>query len=129
MSGVNCELDTLQDSVYDIFVNRNRTLNQTFEAYFTSGDTEYNFQFTSYSGAILEVKKNYKSNTVLLTFDTDDGSIVLGADGEFKLVKSADELSTIRGAEYVYDMYLKSTEFPKRAFLSGRFLIKDYVTN
>ena len=52
MSGINCTLDTKQDVVYDMEVNRNRTLNQTFEAYFTSGSTEYEFQFTDYTGAV-----------------------------------------------------------------------------
>lgn len=128
MSGINCELDIREDSVYDIKINRNRTLNQVFEAYFLSGNTEVPFDFSPYSGATLEVKKNYASEHIILTFSTSDGSIVLGVDGQFSLVKSADDLDKVRANNYQYDMYLSNTSSPKRAFLSGDFIISDYIT-
>ena len=127
--GQNCELDIRQDSIYDMLVNRNRTLDQTFNAYFTSGDTEYNFDFSVYTGATMEVRKQFGSTFTALTFSTDDSSIVLGLDGEFKLVKSAADLQKVRAGDYIYDMYLTSTSTPKRAFLSGDFKLYNYVTD
>ena len=128
MAGTNCELDVRQDSNYDMKVNRNRTLDQTFDAYFTSGTTEYEFDFTPYSGASLQVRKKYDSAYVILEVSTDDGSIVLGVDGQFTLTKTAEELENVRAAENIYDMYISSASAAKRAFLSGKFTITDRVT-
>ena len=129
MSELNCELDIRQDSIYDMKVNRNRTLDQTFDAYFTSGATEFPFDFTVYSGATMQVRKQFGSSFTALTFSTDDGSIILGANGQFKLIKSAEDLQKVRAGEYKYDMYLSSATIPKRAFLSGDFTLFNYVTN
>ena len=128
MAGINCTLDTREDATYDILINKDRTLNQQFVAYFESGGTEYNFVFTSYTGASLQVRKNYNSTPIILEFSTDDGSIVLGNDGAFSLIKSAADLEIVRAADYIYDMYLNSASAPKRAFLSGKFTITDRVT-
>ena len=129
MAGQNCELDIRQDSIYDMKVNRNRTLDQTFNAYFTSGTTEYNFDFSVYTGATMEVRKQFGSTFTALTFSTDDGSITLGLDGEFNLNKSAADLQKVRAGDYIYDMYLTSATVPKRAFLSGEFKLYNYVTD
>ena len=129
MAGINCEINTREDVVYNIDVNRNRTLNQTFEAYFTSGDTEYAFQFTDYTGATMQVRKQFGSTFTALTFSTTDGSIVLGTDGKFSLNKTAEELQIVRAGDYIYDFYLSNSETPKRAFLSGDFKLLNYVTN
>ena len=129
MSGQNCELDIRQDSIYDLKVNRNRTLNQTFDAYFTSGDTEYNFDFSVYTGATMEVRKQFGSSFTALRFSTDDNSIVLGLNGQFTLTKSAEALQKVRAGDYIYDFYLSSASTPKRAFLSGDFKLHNYVTN
>ena len=129
MAGTNCELDVRQDSIYDMKVNRNRTLDQTFDAYFTSGSTEYEFDFTVYTGATMQVRKQFGSTFTALTFSTDDGSIVLGLNGQFTLSKSAADLQKVRAGDYIYDMYLTSASVPKRAFLSGEFKLHNYVTN
>jgi hypothetical protein len=130
MSGQNCELDIRQDSVYDMKVNRNRTLDQTFDAYFVSGDTEYEFDFgaNGYTGATMQVRKQFGSTFTALTFSTSDGSITLGANGQFNLNKSATDLQKVRAGDYIYDMYLSSASVPKRAFLSGEFKLFNYVT-
>lgn len=122
------ELDIRQDLTYDIMVNRNRTLNQSLQAFFVSGDTEYNFDLSVYSGATLEVKKDFNSSITLLSFTTVDNSIELQSDGIFKLIKTADELNKLRAGQYKYDMYLSSESTPKRAFLSGDFILYDYIT-
>lgn len=129
MSELNCTLDTRQDAIYNLDVNRNRTLNQVFETFFTSGATEYPFDFTPYTGATLQVRKQFGSSFVPLTFSTDDGSIVLGADGKFSLIKSAEDLQKIRAGQYLYDMYLTNVSTPKRAFLSGNFNLINYITD
>ena len=128
MTGINCELNIAEDANYDIIIKKDRTLNQLFDAYFTSGSTDYPFDFTVYSGATLEVRKTFNSEYVVLTFSTTDGSIVLGADGQFSLVKSAALLDVIRAGDYQYDMYLSSASKPKRAFLYGDFKIRDRIT-
>ena len=129
MSGINCELDIRQDSIYDLVINRNRTLNQTFDTYFESGDTEIAFDLTVYSGATMEVRKQFGSSFTALRFSTDDGSLTLGVDGQFNLTKSAEDLQKVRAGDYIYDFYLSNSETPKRAFLSGDFKLHNYVTN
>jgi len=127
-------LDLRQDSQYNLVLNKQRTLNATITAYYisgtTTGDTYIEFDFSSYTGATLQVRLKPDSPFVVLTFDTNDGSIVLPASGgTFKLVKTAEELSTVRAGEYMYDMYLRgNTDFPKRAFLSGSFTITPNIT-
>jgi len=131
MAGINNETSYREDTLYNLLVNRNRTLNFTKKCVFfsatTTGFTEFNFDFSIYTGATMEVRRTFGS-TVLLTFSTLDGSIILGANGEFSLVKSADDLKTLRAGEYQYDIYLSSNSKPKRAFLYGKFTLYDYIT-
>lgn len=128
MAGINCNIDYTEGSLYDMFIKKDRTLNYSKQAVFCSGDTEYPFQFTDYTGATLQVRKNFDSAYVVLEFSTTDGSIVLGNDGWFTLVKSAEELELIRVSDYKYDMYLSSDTKPKRDFLYGEFIINNRVT-
>ena len=126
MATENCNLDIRKDGNYNIIFQVNRTLDQGFQATFYSGDTEYNFDFSPYTGASLAVRVKPDFPTALLEFDTDDGSIVLGLDGHFSLVKSAEEMN-IRHGDYVYDMYLRATN-DKREFLRGNFTLTNDVT-
>lgn len=125
-------LDLRQDSQYNLVLNKQRTLNTTITAYYLSGTTEdtcIEFDFSSYSAATLQVRLKPDSPFCVLEFNTDDGSIVLpAAGGTFQLKKTAEELSKVRAGEYVYDMYLVSATYPKRAFLSGSFTITPNVT-
>lgn len=122
-------IDATQDVLYDIVINKDRTLKETYECYFIDDDTEVEFDFGSYTGATLNVKKQPRSSQIVLDFNTEDGSIVLsGAGNTFQLNKSADDLATLQVGTYEYDMYLISEEYPKRAFLSGKFIIKDRIT-
>ena len=127
-------INLYQDSNYDIIINKNRTLNATITAYYisgtTTGDTYIEFDFSSYTGATMQVRIKPDSPFCILEFNTDDGSIILPASGgTFKLVKTAAELNTVRAGEAHYDMYLRgNTDFPKRAFLSGSFTITPNIT-
>lgn len=122
-------LDLCQDSVFNLTINKQRTLDVNIAAYYFSGDTEMEFDFSSYTGATLQVRTKPDAPFVVLEFDTDDGSIVLPASGgTFNLNKTATQLSIVRAGEYHYDMYLKSSAYPKRAFLSGIFTINNRIT-
>jgi len=127
MSYQNLDLD--QSSKYDMIVVRDRTLNTVITAQYNdpiSGVTP--FDFASYTGATLQVKSKMESSTVLLEFSTTDDSIELLQNGQFKLFKSAEDMN-IRAGEYYYDMYISSTVYPKRAFLSGGFKITQNIAN
>ena len=122
-------LDIRQDSQYNLILNKQRTLKINIAATYISGGTEYDFDFSSYSAATLQVRLKPDSPFVVLQFNTSDGSIVLPASGNtFQLNKTALELSTQRAGEYFYDMYLSSATYPKRAFLSGQFTIMPYIS-
>lgn len=123
------ELDLVQDSIFNLTINKQRTLNVNVTAYYISGDTEVEFDFSSYTGATLQVRTKPDAPFVVLSFNTDDGSITLPVSGgTFNLYKSADDLAKVRAGEYRYDMYLKSATYPKRAFLSGVFTINSIIT-
>lgn len=125
-------IDLRMDSQYNLVINKQRTLIATITAYYLTGTTEdtcVEYEFAPYSGAILQVRLKYDSPFCVLEFNTDDGSIVLPAiGGTFQLKKTAEELEKVRAGEYVYDMYLSSATYPKRAFLSGSFTITPNVT-
>lgn len=121
-------LSLRQDTQYDLEIKKDRTLAATIIAVYMSGTTEVDFDFSSYSGATLEVRKDSRSSTIILSFTTLDGSIVLSTGNTFQLIKSDEELATLPIGEFQYDMYLSSTQYPKRAFLSGKFIIVDRIT-
>lgn len=121
-------LDLLLSSEYDLIVGKNKTLNSIITATYlnTTGGTEY-FEFSGYTGASLTVKNN--AGTVLMNFDTSDGSIVLQTNGQFRLVKSATEMDGIRAGVYNYNMDLHNAQYPKRAFLRGKITWIQNYTN
>ena len=122
-------LDLRQDTQYDLVINKDRTLAAVVSAVYMSGTTEVDFNFTTYTGATLDVKSSPKSQTNILEFSTDDGSIVLSSTGNtFQLNKTYTELANTKTGTYEYDMYIQSVTYPKRAFLSGKFIIEDRIT-
>jgi len=121
-------IDLRQDAYYNLEIKKDRTLNSVISCVYMSGDTEVDFDFSSYSGATLDVKRESKSSQTLLNFSTTDGSIVLSTGNTFQLLKSATELATLPVGTFKYDMYLESTTYPKRAFLWGQFIISDRIT-
>lgn len=127
---MNQNLDLTQDSKYNIVINKNKTLLSTITACYNSGSTEIEYDFSSYTGATLQVRIKPDAVFTVLEFSTTDGSIVLPASGgTFQLKKTAIELSTVRAGQYYYDMYLVSSTYPKRAFLSGEFTILPSISN
>lgn len=120
-------LDLSMSAVYDIELDKNKTLSVSVSCTYFSGCTEYSYDFTPYSGATLMVKND--SGTIVQTFDTSDGSIVLQVGGVFKLVKTAEEMNYVRAGCYHYDMYLRSSTFPKRAFLNGDIKYNQNIAN
>ena len=124
-------LDLSQDTNYDLVIKKDRTLAATITCVYLTGTTtqvEVDFDFSSYTGATLNVKRDSKSSQTILDFDTDDSSIVLGTGNTFQLNKTYSELANIPKGEFQYDMYLKSATYPKRAFLAGKFIIEDRIT-
>lgn len=121
-------LNLRQDTQYDLEIKKDRTLTATISAVFMSGTTEVDFNFSSYSGATLDVKKDSKSNITILEFNTLDSSIILSSGNTFQLIKTAQELANLPIGDFEYDMFLSSTTYPKRAFLSGKFIIVDRIT-
>ena len=125
-------LDLSQDTQYDLIIKKDRTLASVITCVYLTGTTtpvEVDFSFVGYTGATLNVKRDSKSTHTILDFDTDDNSIVLSSTGNtFQLNKTAAELASVPVGEFLYDMYLKSASYPKRAFLSGTFIIEDRIT-
>ena len=126
MSTNNTDLDLRKDGNYDITFQTNRTLNQPFKAVFYSGDTEYDFTFTGYTGASLSVRTKPDYPSAVLEFDTSDGSITLDPSGVFYLIKTDKEMN-VRAGDYVYDMYLR-VDGEKREFMRGKFKLTTDVT-
>lgn len=123
------QLDLRQDAEYDITINKDRDLSLEIQAEIYSGTTFLSyFDFSTYTGATLQVKNKPTDSYSLLTFTLADSSIAFGIDGLFQLIKTASELSQVRSGEFYYDMYLSSATQSKRAFLSGRFIIKTNVS-
>ena len=119
------ELDLFTASVYDIEVGKNRTLDMRITCTYLSGTTTMYFDFSTYTGATLTVKNI--AGTILMTFSTTDGSIVLLPNGIFQLVKTDEEM-TVRAGCYNYDMILQK-DGGKRAFLYGKITWIQNITN
>ena len=123
------DLDLRQDSLFNLTVNKQRTLTANITSYYMSGETEVDFDFSSYSSALLQLRTKPQAPFVILEFNTDDSSIVLPATGgTFQLHKTWEELQNVRSGEYHYDMWISSATYPKRAFLSGVMTIISNIT-
>jgi hypothetical protein len=120
-------IDLSMSTEYNLQVDKDRSLNSSIYCTYFSGCTEYNYDFTFYSGATLTVKND--SGTIVQTFSTLDGSIVLGVGGVFNLVKTSDEMNIVRAGNYNYDMYLSNATYPKRAFLRGKISYVQNISN
>lgn len=120
-----------QGTNIDLSIPAKRTLNATVPFYYKSGTTgnyvDAPFDFTAYSGASMVVKNNDK---VLLAFDTDDGSLIIGTGNTITFVKSSTDLANVRPQEGTYDMYLRgiTADIAKRDFLYGKFIIEQRLT-
>lgn len=100
----------------DIYININENIDITITCiYFLDIDLHF-FDFTPYTGATLIVKD--ESESVIMTFSTLDGSIILKDGGIFELIKDNNELS----GKYNYQMSLSSLEDPDVEFISGKII-------
>ena len=124
-------IDLRQDADYDMIINKSMDLDATITCQYYTGTTVndiVDFDFTNWTGSTLVVKQNYKHDNAILTFDTLDGSIVLGTTGgTFQLKKTSTELSTLPIGEMVYTMWLRNATYSHRAFLSGKFIIESVI--
>jgi hypothetical protein len=111
-------------------VNKNRDLNAILHCVYLSGGTEVDFNFEEYDYAIMHVKQKPDSNNVILALSNivTPKTIELLPEGRIKFVATPSVMN-VRSGSYVYDLYLYNDEFPKRAFMSGAFIIQDTVTN
>lgn len=117
------QLDLTQDSVYDIVINANSTLDVIIEAVILSGSTEVPFVFDDYYAGALVVKDRSKE---ILNLNTDNGGLTLLPEGKFRLFGIAEDLN-IRAGEYSYNLFITSIDFPVRQFISGKFIIQSVI--
>lgn len=116
-------IDLTNSVTLSLTVEKDKTLNKTFKAEIYDGETFVGyFDFSEYTGATLQVKKNPKAFSAL-SFSTADGSIVFGSFGEFTLSKAASEMFLSSG-QYVYEMDLHSS-METRGFMRGKFCVID----
>lgn len=120
-------IDLRTDSKYDLVLNKSADLNAVLTCEYYSGNTENTltpFDFSSYTGASIVVKQNYRSAVPILEFDTLDGSIILSTGSTFQLIKTAEDLQNLPIGEFEYTMWLRNTSSNYKAFLSGKFIIQ-----
>ena len=123
---INNQIDISLYSEYDFTVSKDRSLSSTINCTYMSGTTEVPFSFTGYSASTLTIKNS--AGTILMTFSTTDGSIVLGSSS-FQLNKTSAEMDVVRAGTYAYDMILSSALLPKRGFLRGKITFIQNITN
>lgn len=81
---------------------------------------------STYTSGIMEVKKNERSLTSVLTFSTADSSLIIGVS-KVTLDKDASEM-IIDSGEYVYDIALYDASDNRRTFVEGTFTVKQNVS-
>ena len=125
---MNRVLEFTTDSQYDIVVNKNRNVKATLHCVYIEEGQEMDFNFNDYEEAIMHVKKRHEDEKVILALSTVEGTIELQPEGRI-LFKAEPDKMNIRAGEYVYDLYLFKADMIKRAFLSGKFIVNQTVTN
>ena len=117
-------------ALMDIEAVQGRTFDRPYQAVYYSGDTdqEYIYEFSGYTGAVLQLKKNYTVDNFVMEFSVADGSILLLEEGKFILFKNSDDMDKIRAGQYFYDMYLITDTGKKRSFLKGKFIIHPKIS-
>jgi hypothetical protein len=112
----------------DIEVVKGRSFNKVYEAMSYNGDTLVPFEFSGYTGAVLEVRKKPTSNNIDLNFNTTDGTILLLESGQFLLNKNYIDMDKLRSGVYHYDMYLINAAYPRRDFIYGKFIVFNKIS-
>jgi hypothetical protein len=125
---MNNELNLTTYTYKDLRVEHNRDLNYQLQCDVYSGDTyQSTFDFSVYTGATMEVRVKYNDVAKVLSFSSADNSIVLGDDGLLRLVKTASMMN-VRSGAYVYDLILSNSDYEKKGFMKGKFIIEESVT-
>lgn len=112
----------------DIVATKGRDFARRFHTQYYSGTTLYNFDFSAYTGATLQVRRKPNSPIVELSFSTSESSISFGDDGRFTLTKGYADMDKLRSGIYEYDMYLSNSTYAKRDFMFGEFEITERIT-
>ena len=112
----------------DIVARKGADFHRRLHVQYYSGTTLVDFDFSMYTGATLQVRRKPNSPIVELTFSTAASSIVFGTSGRFDLELDWETMNNIRSGEYDYDMYLSNSQYDKRDFMFGKFIIADKIT-
>ena len=114
----------MQPGKFTIKFYRATTLNYAF-VYKVDGVTQ---PFTGAS-AIMQVRSGPDSSTVVATFTTADGSIVLNETvGRIRIHMSATNTALLPVGEYVYDLNVTESDGTVTKLLRGAFVVLDPVT-
>jgi len=105
---------------YDIYVNNIDFVDVTITCIYFIDINEFSFDFARYSGATMIITDD--DETIVETFSTLDGSIVLEDNGIFKIIKNYDEMDEHISGKFNYNMNLSSNESPNIDFLSGKII-------
>jgi hypothetical protein len=122
------DLKKLIGSRYDITdVYVGDTLYIEFKLVTTDASEEAPIDLTGYR-IVSKVKRQYQDGNAILVFDTADNSILTSPlEGEFTLIKTANDMKPhrIAAGKYVYDIVLISESDEVSTLLSGNFEIKN----
>lgn len=77
--------------------------------------------------AAMQVRKTKDADTAVLTLTTENGGILLDAQGNINLLASAEATSDISEGQYVYDLEINSGTQIVR-LLEGAFVVSGEVT-
>lgn len=77
--------------------------------------------------ARMQVRENYKSPAAKLDLTTENGGIVLGAEGLITLEIDAATTAALKARDYVYDLELVTNDTVYR-LLEGKFTVTPEVT-
>ena len=100
------------------------SIDTTVDCFYTSGTTEVPFDFTPYTGATLEVFNNSNDTTVVASFKTSEGTMVLNLNS-FTLLQTYTNIARERAGTYYFRMNLHSAALPMRNFLRDNFILTN----
>ena len=112
----------------DIVARKGADFHRRFHAQYYSGTTLCDVEFSTWTGATLQLRRKPNSPIVELEFSTIAASIIFGIDGRFELQLEYAEMDIIRAGIYYYDMYLSNATYLKRDFMFGEFTITERIT-
>lgn len=112
----------MQPAEYDIEHRQGQTFDRTYNI--TIGGSNWNL--TGYT-ANMHIRSTASSTTLVASFSTSDGSIVVG-NGTLRLVRSASYWSAIAPKTYVHDIELVAPNGTVSTVWFGKFVLNAEVT-